>query len=273
MSFSGLKTSVRYFLESDAGKDARREDVAASFQAAVIDVLIDRVARALDADDYRALVLSGGVAANGALQSAFPALGAQRGIPSFVPERRFCTDNAAMIAAAAERRADVARVDPRTLVADPNLAVRSEWSAAMIVRVLFGLVAFGSSRRSAACAAAHGVVRRTSADDHRALGLHRLGEPALPHRDRARRRRRPRDVHVVARRRAQQPRRHSVVQPGTWISLEDDIEVRFDGEAFAAGDFWTFPARSCRRHGHAEGAAARSKAQRSWSRQAPSMNR
>ncbi|MEA2785673.1 MAG: tRNA N6-adenosine threonylcarbamoyltransferase [Candidatus Eremiobacteraeota bacterium] len=121
MSFSGLKTSVRYFLESGAGKDARREDVAASFQAAVIDVLLDRVARALDEGDYRALVLSGGVAANGALQSAFLELGKKRGVPAFVPERRFCTDNAAMIAAAAERRAGVARVDPRTLVADPNL--------------------------------------------------------------------------------------------------------------------------------------------------------
>ncbi|MBV8749758.1 MAG: tRNA (adenosine(37)-N6)-threonylcarbamoyltransferase complex transferase subunit TsaD, partial [Candidatus Eremiobacteraeota bacterium] len=122
MSFSGLKTSVRYFLESDAGRNARREDVAASFQAAVVDVLIDRVARALDLADYRALVLSGGVAANSALQSAFLALGKRRTIPTFVPERRFCTDNAAMIAAAAERRATIARVDPRTLVADPNLA-------------------------------------------------------------------------------------------------------------------------------------------------------
>ncbi|HEX3548760.1 MAG TPA: tRNA (adenosine(37)-N6)-threonylcarbamoyltransferase complex transferase subunit TsaD [Candidatus Elarobacter sp.] len=122
LSFSGLKTSVRYFLESDAGKDARPADVAASFQAAVIDVLIDRVARALDADDYRGVVLSGGVAANGALQSAFVALAARHGVPSFVPERRFCTDNAAMIAAAAERRGQSARVDPRTLVADPNLA-------------------------------------------------------------------------------------------------------------------------------------------------------
>jgi N6-L-threonylcarbamoyladenine synthase len=127
MSFSGLKTSVRYFLESDTGKTARREDVAASFQAAVVDVLIDRVERALDANhrpldgEYRALVLSGGVAANMALQSAFLALGASRGIPTFVPERRFCTDNAAMIAAAAERRGEANRVDPKTLVADPNL--------------------------------------------------------------------------------------------------------------------------------------------------------
>ncbi len=122
MSFSGLKTSVRYFLESEAGRFARRQDVAASFQAAVVDVLIDRVERALDAfDNYHALVLSGGVAANTALQAAFLALGARRGIATFVPERRFCTDNAAMIAAAAERRGEASRVDPRTLVADPNL--------------------------------------------------------------------------------------------------------------------------------------------------------
>jgi N6-L-threonylcarbamoyladenine synthase len=121
MSFSGLKTSVRYFLDSSAGKAARREDVAASFQAAVVDVLIDRVGRALDEGDYRALVLSGGVAANSALQAAFRALATRRGLPAFVPERRFCTDNAAMIAAAAERRAEHARVDARTLVADPNL--------------------------------------------------------------------------------------------------------------------------------------------------------
>jgi N6-L-threonylcarbamoyladenine synthase len=121
MSFSGLKTSVRYFLESDEGKRVRREDVAASFQAAVVDVLIDRVERALAIGEYRALVLSGGVAANSALQSAFLALGEKQGVPAFIPERRFCTDNAAMIAAAAARRGETARADPNTLVADPSL--------------------------------------------------------------------------------------------------------------------------------------------------------
>ncbi len=104
LSFSGVKTSVRYFLESDDGKRARPADVAASFQAAVVDVLIDRVSRALDAGDYCGVVLSGGVAANGTLQSAFTALAERRAVPAFVPERRFCTDNAAMIAAAAEHR-------------------------------------------------------------------------------------------------------------------------------------------------------------------------
>jgi N6-L-threonylcarbamoyladenine synthase len=121
MSFSGIKTAVKYFLESDDGKRARPADVAASFQAAVVDVLVDRLARAAERDTYRAIVLSGGVAANSALQAAFLALGSRLGIPAHVPHLRYCTDNAAMIAAAADRRGEVARADARTLAANPNL--------------------------------------------------------------------------------------------------------------------------------------------------------
>ena len=121
LSFSGLKTSARYFLASEAANGVSHADVAASFQAAIVDVLIDRVERALDARDYKAIVLSGGVAANLALARAFCRAGAARGVPAFVPERRFCTDNAAMIAAAAERRGELDRRDPLTLTADPNL--------------------------------------------------------------------------------------------------------------------------------------------------------
>jgi N6-L-threonylcarbamoyladenine synthase len=121
LSFSGLKTSARYFLASDAARDVSRADVAASFQAAVVDVLIDRVERALDLRAYRAIVLSGGVAANAALANAFRRTGERRGVATFVPERRFCTDNAAMIAGAAARRGDAGLSDPLTLTADPNL--------------------------------------------------------------------------------------------------------------------------------------------------------
>jgi N6-L-threonylcarbamoyladenine synthase len=121
LSFSGLKTSVRYYLESDAANGVSRADVAASFQAAVVDVLIDRVRRALTRGAYRGLVLSGGVAANTALADAFRALGEERGIATFVPERRYCTDNAAMIAATAERRGSASLVDPLALTADPSL--------------------------------------------------------------------------------------------------------------------------------------------------------
>ncbi len=121
MSFSGLKTSVRYFLESDAGKRADRADVAASFQAAVVDVLIDRLARAATRKPYTAAILSGGVAANSALQRAFRAWGVRTGTPALIPELRFCTDNAAMIAAAADRQAPTGCSDAVTLVANPNL--------------------------------------------------------------------------------------------------------------------------------------------------------
>ncbi len=121
LSFSGLKTSVRYFLASPEGAAAKPADVAASFQAAVVDVLIDRLARVCANSQYRTAVLSGGVAANTALAAAFRRWGERARIRTIVPHLRFCTDNAAMIAAAADRQGDARRVDPLALVADPNL--------------------------------------------------------------------------------------------------------------------------------------------------------
>ena len=121
LSFSGLKTSVRYFLESPEGRNADKADVAASFQAAVLDVLMARVDAAFDAGSYRALVLSGGVAANSALQDRVRAWAERRGVPAFIPPPKYCTDNAAMIAGAAYRQREIAAADPLTLSADPNL--------------------------------------------------------------------------------------------------------------------------------------------------------
>jgi N6-L-threonylcarbamoyladenine synthase len=121
LSFSGLKTSVRYFLESEAGKVARIEDVAASFQAAVVDVLLARLDSAWRAGSYRGVVLSGGVASNTALAAAVAAWSERTGAPAFVPPPRFCTDNAAMIAAAAYYQRETVAADPLALSADPNL--------------------------------------------------------------------------------------------------------------------------------------------------------
>lgn len=121
MSFSGVKTAVRYFLESERGRGAERADVAASFQAAIVDVLIDRLNRGACRAPYRAVVLSGGVAANSALAAAFVAWSKRAGVAAFVPRPRLCTDNAAMIAAAAAHQGPALRVDPRTVSADPNL--------------------------------------------------------------------------------------------------------------------------------------------------------
>lgn len=122
LSFSGLKTSVRYFLETPAGREARAEDVAASFQAAVVDVLIARVDAAFAQREYTGVVLSGGVAANSGLQAAMRAWSQRNGVDVFMPEPKYCTDNAAMIAAAAYYQGDAVRADPLALTADPNLA-------------------------------------------------------------------------------------------------------------------------------------------------------
>lgn len=121
MSFSGLKTAVRYFIESPAGSGAAKADVAASFQAAVIDVLMDRVNAAFERRPYTSIVLSGGVAANSALQAALREWSDRTGVPAFIPPPKYCTDNAAMIAAAAAYQGENVRVDPVRLTADPNL--------------------------------------------------------------------------------------------------------------------------------------------------------
>ena len=121
MSFSGLKTAVRYYVESPEGAATRSEDVAASFQAAVIDVLIARVQAACEARAYNAIVLSGGVAANSALQQRLREWADAHGITACIPPPKYCTDNAAMIAAAAAYQREAVAVDPLTLSADPNL--------------------------------------------------------------------------------------------------------------------------------------------------------
>ena len=121
VSFSGLKTSARRFIESAEGTATPVADIAASFQAAVVDVLIDRVTRAVGRREYRSVILSGGVAANSGLQSAMRAWSTIHRMPVLIPERRFCTDNAAMIAAVADRQGDAVHCDPMSLVANPQL--------------------------------------------------------------------------------------------------------------------------------------------------------
>ncbi len=105
-SFSGLKTAVRHALlalPDGPVSDRDRSDLAASFQAAVADVIIDRCANAIAAfaethPDGRTLVVSGGVAANLALREALTGLCALTGFRFVAPPPALCTDNGAMIA-------------------------------------------------------------------------------------------------------------------------------------------------------------------------------
>jgi N6-L-threonylcarbamoyladenine synthase len=100
-SFAGLKSAVQ---RAVAAGEFSREDIAASFQQAVVDCLVDRTRLALQASDSPALVVAGGVAANQAIRSALADLAASQGRRFSVPPAWLCTDNAAMIAwAGAER--------------------------------------------------------------------------------------------------------------------------------------------------------------------------
>jgi len=116
MSFSGLKTAVRSALEAD--RSLRPEDVAASFQAAVVDVLVDRVTRAASETGVSRLTVAGGVAANSHLRERMLALDLHCTLP---PVSR-CTDNAAMIAHAGRLRLVAGQRDPL------GVAARAQWT-------------------------------------------------------------------------------------------------------------------------------------------------
>jgi len=114
LSFSGLKTALRYQLEKmdDAQVRAALPDLCAGYQHAIIEQLVAKVGAALDRGAYRSVGLSGGVANNRTLRTRLANAATQRGLPMFLAEPKHCGDNAAMIAFAAwsepDRPADVA---------------------------------------------------------------------------------------------------------------------------------------------------------------------
>ena len=102
-SFSGLKTAVRYFVEKEkaAGTLPPIEDIAASFQAAAVEVLVQKTIRAAKMKNAGAITLTGGVAANRQLRQSMSEASAELGIPVYYPPIQLCTDNGAMIAGVA----------------------------------------------------------------------------------------------------------------------------------------------------------------------------
>ncbi len=104
-SFSGIKTSLLYFVRDQIAIDPdfmekNKADICASFQKALIDILMDKLIKAAKDTGIKQITIGGGVSANSGLRSRIEAEGKKRGWTTFLPEFKFTTDNAAMIAIA-----------------------------------------------------------------------------------------------------------------------------------------------------------------------------
>lgn len=104
-SFSGVKTSLLYFVRDEMAKDPEfmeknKEDICASFQKTLIDILLDKLVKAARQTGIREITIGGGVSANSGLRQRISEEGERRGWNVYLPEFKFTTDNAAMIAIA-----------------------------------------------------------------------------------------------------------------------------------------------------------------------------
>jgi N6-L-threonylcarbamoyladenine synthase len=120
-SFSGLKTAVVNYVRKNP--NVSTADIAASFQQAVVDVLVAKARRAAREFGAKALALGGGVAANSLLREQFLSACVEDGLHGFLPSREMCTDNAAMIAAAGWHRLRADGPTPLDAGAYPNLSL------------------------------------------------------------------------------------------------------------------------------------------------------
>ncbi|EGG37121.1 tRNA (adenosine(37)-N6)-threonylcarbamoyltransferase complex transferase subunit TsaD [Paenibacillus sp. HGF5] len=124
-SFSGLKSAVLNVVNQSKmrGEDVRTEAIARGFQESVVEVLVEKAVRAVKAYDAKQLLLCGGVAANRGLRQALSDRCGQEGIPLTIPPFQYCTDNGAMIAAAAHLKWKRESFTPLDMKADPQMSL------------------------------------------------------------------------------------------------------------------------------------------------------
>lgn len=127
-SFSGLKTSVLYFLQAEVKKNEHfianhLPDLCASIQYTIIQILLKKLNKAVQLTGVKQICIAGGVSANSGLRNALQEMGAKKGWKTFIPKFEYCTDNAAMIAITAYYKYSAQQfVD-----LDINPSARAEW--------------------------------------------------------------------------------------------------------------------------------------------------
>jgi N6-L-threonylcarbamoyladenine synthase len=126
-SFSGLKTAVVVALRGRDLDDQARADAALAFEEAVVDTLVIKCRRAIEATDARTLVIAGGVGANRRLRAQMLAMGERDGVRVVYPRVEFCTDNAAMIALLGHLRLSAGQHD------DLAIRARARWPMTELV--------------------------------------------------------------------------------------------------------------------------------------------
>ena len=124
-SFSGLKTSVLYFLQKQEPGfiEAHRNDLCASVQHTIVQILLKKLAKAVQQTQVKQVCIAGGVSANSGLRNGLIEMRQKRGWKTFIPDFSYCTDNAAMIAITAYHKFQQSDFVPLSV----NPSARAEW--------------------------------------------------------------------------------------------------------------------------------------------------
>jgi N6-L-threonylcarbamoyladenine synthase len=128
MSFSGLKTSILYFLRDSKEEDPdfitkNIDDICASVQQCITEILMEKLEKAIKTHSPEDIALAGGVAANSQIRKAFASMAEKYGIKAHIPAFEYCTDNAAMIAMVGQLDLDAGISSPLSTIPRANQAL------------------------------------------------------------------------------------------------------------------------------------------------------